>query len=148
MNKPLRMSEILLLAALLVSVMALAQQRPEPATPTLQETSDYIAMHLALSNFHWSGTTIEHQGEQVNIRFDAMDIDYARLASAGSFNIVCKRSARCISKTGSDGVVWDATSNWDCENAAICPNVVNAMNHFIKLLQQQNIPQNDPFAPR
>ncbi len=128
--------------------MASAQQ-PESATPALRETADYLVVHLALSNFHWSGTKIEHQGDHVNIRFDALDIDYAKLASDGnSFNIVCKGAERCISKAGSDGVVWDTTSNWDCENAIICPNVVNAMNHFIRLLQQQNTSPNDPFAPK
>lgn len=150
------MKSAILAVLLLMSTMAVAQapQQREPDSPTLQETADYIASHLDYGNFHWSGTTITHTGaHHKEISFDVMDISMAggvgAMIQANQVEIFCTGGAFCITispETGPDKT--DNSTIWECENAEIRDNVVRALNHFIRLLKQQNTPANDPFGPK
>jgi hypothetical protein len=131
-------------------------QQPEPATPTLQDTENYLMAHLLEHNLQMQGTSVLHSEPEIDYKFDVMNIDNASSGGPLGYGvdtvvINCKGNTQCIYLSPHNGTIANPFASgvtWYCENAAICPNVINAMNHFIKLVQQQNLPANDPFAPK
>jgi hypothetical protein len=151
-------SAAVLVCAAFFPTLAVAQQQ-EPATPTLQETADYILSHIqggGTGRISWNGSIVTIVTPKMTVTYDDKDIWQALPGTDRSDNlyVLCTPSQSgnpflCQHYSSPDG----ATRDWDryeliCENVSIRPNVVNAMNHFINLLRQQNMPANDPFAPK
>jgi len=134
-----------------------AKQLKEPETPTVQETFNYLQAHLAgscdVSFDRGSRTKIAFGCNGGNVFFDAMDVSEAwKKSDEPEVHIQCESGKDCVSFFSfSANQVLGPYFDYDgfrCENQSICPNVVRAMNHLIRLIQQQNMPAGDPFAPK
>lgn len=139
---------------LLMSAFAAAQapQQREADSPSLQETADYISIHSTHCNrISWQGTSVTFScptGSEFSL--DAMNVDYAGpLPEADQIWLNCRAGIKCVAvdfKSDREDLLGGITLH--AENAAIRDNVVRALNHFIRLLKQQNTPANDPFGPK
>lgn len=169
------MNRVFRLSAVLIWLLALpwvcAQQR-EPETPSLGETGGYIGSHLSppgSSGFYWTGTDVKivgdyeyrNRGSRVRsytgtITFDVMNVDkaYSDVPMGWTYSvngsqvlIGCRTNIVCVTLTDENGNIYrDFAAVITTQNAVIRDNVVRALNHFFRLVQQQNTPTNDPFA--
>jgi hypothetical protein len=140
-----------------VSISVTFAQVPQlrkPEAPTLKDTANYITTRLQHDTFYWRGTVVRHSEEDdTEISFDVMDIVSAGGADvsgqANQVKIYCRGGASCITVSAIGRLdEKDNSAIWTCKNAQVRDNVVRALNHFFRLLQQENMPMNDPFGPK
>jgi hypothetical protein len=132
-----------------------AQQPQEPETPSIRETVAYINANTKYG-VTLTGTTLTANNEKWQRQMDLLNAASLSATSGDDTNGVtlsCSGMMQCIHSTYKgvpDGSGHTPTEEdvvnieIQCKNATVAPHVAKALNHLVRLIQQQ-VAASQPF---
>jgi hypothetical protein len=134
---------------------------PEPITPSISETVEYINHH-STTKFSLSGTELKTTKDdpELGTRCSCwMELDLLNVEPTlepipempGMLWLRCSSGVRCMKTTSTLSGATSLAKGLIIEpkDVGSAPRLANAFGHLIRLLQQSSHPkENDPFAPK
>ncbi|MGA3131910.1 MAG: hypothetical protein ABSD59_13975 [Terracidiphilus sp.] len=144
-----------MLALCLCLPSAAVAQQPEPESPGIHETIAYINANTEYG-VSLTGTMLTANNERWERRLDLLNAAALSATSGDDTSAValsCNGMMKCIhsafkGQTEANGIKPDdedvVTMDIKCKNATVAPHVAKAINHLVRLVQQQ-VAGSQPF---